>query len=108
MSIEALPVRLSEGTHAVDFLPRQEDAHAELSGAIDRRFVHVRFTETRGGTELGFEIDEARSDLTKADWDDRVGTLHLEGELTLDGVPVRCVVDLDIATMEGTGHLDLL
>jgi hypothetical protein len=31
--------------------------------------------------------------------------IHVEGELTLDYVRVRCIADVDLATLEGTGHL---
>ena len=66
------------------------------------------FTDTRGGTELGFRLDPARSNLSGANWDAGEGSIHLEGELSLDGVPVRCVADLDLATVEGKGHLEIL
>src|SRR5688572_33497783 len=43
--------------------------HDALPISIDRKYVHVLFTETQGGTELGFQLDEARSELTGADWE---------------------------------------
>src|SRR5688572_32712756 len=64
-----LPTRLSQGNTKVTFRARREDARAELKEAIDRKYVHVLFTETQGGTELGFQLDEARSELTGADWE---------------------------------------
>jgi hypothetical protein len=70
--------------------------------------VHVLFTETRGGTELGFTLDEALSNLSTADWDIGEGTVRLVGKLKLDGVQVRCVADIDVKTVEGTGHLEVL
>jgi len=97
--------RLSQGDHALAYRPRRDDARGELRAAIEREYVHVLFTGTRGGTELGFPLDHARSDLSGADWETGEGTVHLEGDLKLDGVPVRCVADLDLASMEGTGHL---
>lgn len=103
-----LPYKLSKGEHRVTYRARRGDARAELEEAIDRRYVHVLFTETRGGTELGFQLDEDRSDLTRADWGLGGGSVHLEGQLKLDGVPVRCVADLDLDTVEGLGHLDVL
>lgn len=103
-----LPHRLSQGDHTVMYRQRRDDARAELQEAIGRRYVHVLFTGTRGGTELGFGLDEERSDLTKADWETGKGSVHLEGELILDGLPVRCIADLDLSTTEGTGHLEIL
>lgn len=103
-----LPHRLSQGDHRVVYRPQRDDATEELREAVDRRYVHVLFTETQGGTELGFRLDESRSDLSGADWEGRKGSVHLEGELTLDGVPVRCVADIDVGTAEGTGRLEIL
>lgn len=97
--------RLSTGSHPVAFRPRRDDAAAELREAVDRGYVHVTFTGTRGGTELGIPVDADASDLSGADWAGGTGTLHLEGELTLDGVRVRCIADLDVATLQGEGRL---
>jgi hypothetical protein len=79
-----------------------------LKAALDRGWVHLKFTETRGGTELGFPIDRQRSDLTGADLDNGTGTLHIVGELTLDYVRVRMVAKVDVASFQGTGHLEVL
>jgi len=70
-------------------------------------YVLVKFTQTRGGTELGFSLDRAMTDLSKADFDEGTGTVHVEGHLTLNGDPVRCIADIDLATLKGTGRLAL-
>lgn len=103
-----LPHKLAKGDHKVIYRPIRDDARGELKAAIERKYVHVKFTETRGGTELGFPLDEERSDLSKADWEKGKGSVHLEGELNLDGVPVRCVADIDLKKVEGKGHLEIL
>ena len=103
-----LAYRLSQGDHSVAYRPQRGDATEELKEAIGRQYVHVLFSETRGGTELGFRLDPARSELSGADWERRQGSVHLEGELSLDGVPVRCVADIDVGTAQGTGRLQLL
>jgi hypothetical protein len=33
------------------------------------------------------------------------GRVHLEGELTLDYVKVRCIADIDLQTFKGEGYL---
>jgi hypothetical protein len=101
-----LPTRLSQGDMKVTFRARREDARAELKEAVERRYVHVLFTETEGGTELGFQLDEARSDLTGARWESGEGAVRLAGDLKLDGVPVRCVAEIDLASLEGVGRLE--
>jgi hypothetical protein len=70
-------------------------------------YVLVKFTETRGGTELGFPLDRAATDVTGANFDDGTGTVHVEGQLTLNDDPVRCIADIDVATLKGTGRLAL-
>lgn len=102
-----LPNRLSQGNTRVTFRARHGDARAELKEAIERKYVHVLFTETQGGTELGFPLDEAQSDLSGAEWERGEGTVRLVGDLKLDGVPVRCVAEIDLASVEGVGRLEI-
>jgi hypothetical protein len=70
-------------------------------------YVLVKFTETRGGTELGFPLDREATDLSGADFGSGTGTVHVEGNLTLNGDPVRCIANIDLATLKGTGRLAL-
>jgi hypothetical protein len=70
--------------------------------------VHIKFTETRGGTELGIPVDLDRSELAAADFHKETGKLHLVGALTLDFVKVRCVADIDLPSLSGKGRLEPL
>ena len=70
-------------------------------------YVLVKFTETRGGTELGFSLDRNATDLSGADFDNGTGTVHVEGNLILNDDPVRCIANIDLATLKGTGRLVL-
>jgi hypothetical protein len=70
-------------------------------------YVLVKFTETRGGTELGFPLNRDATDLSAADFDAGTGTVHVEGDLILNDDPVRCIADIDLATLKGTGRLAL-
>jgi hypothetical protein len=71
-------------------------------------YLLVRFTSTRGGTELGFPVDRDTTDLSQANFDEGTGRVHVEGHLILNDDPVRCIADIDLATLEGTGRLELL
>jgi hypothetical protein len=71
-------------------------------------YVLVKFTETRGGTELGVRLDRDATDLSAADFDNGTGTVHVEGFLILNDDPVRCIADIDLATLKGTGRLALV
>jgi Core binding factor beta subunit len=70
-------------------------------------YVLVKFTQTRGGTELGFPLDRDATDLSAANFDEGTGTVHVEGHLILNDDPVRCIADIDLATLNGTGRLAL-
>lgn len=98
--------RLSNGRHAVSVESYKN--LSELKDSIDRNFVLVNFTETKGGTQLGFALDQERASVDNADFQAATGTLHLEGDLTLDFKPVRVVVDIDLNTLTGEGHLELM
>lgn len=102
-----LPQRLTKPQH-VEASLRPERNLSYFKAAVDRGYVHVKFTETRGGTELGVRIDPERSDLTGADWENGTGSIKVAGELTLDYVKVRCHATIDLASLEGTGYLEIL
>jgi uncharacterized protein YbdZ (MbtH family) len=102
---ESLVARLSRGDHAVEVSLRPEPTGAALRAAVDRGYVFVRFTQTRGGTELGIRLDLGASDLTRADFDAPAGAVRLVGDLTLDFEPARCIAEIDLATMTGRGRL---
>ncbi len=98
--------RLSNGKHPV--AAEQYQDCADLKQSIERDYVLVRFTETQGGTELGFKLDKSRSELNSADFENASGTVRLAGELTLDYQRVRCIAEIDLATLQGEGQLELL
>jgi hypothetical protein len=103
--VDELVQRLAEGDHPV--VASRSESVEELQNSIDRGYVLVKFTDTRGGTELGLRLDEAATDLSAADFEASKGSVHLVGNLTLNYVKVRCVADIDLATLEGKGHLEI-
>ena len=100
--------RLAQGSHPIAAELRPEPSVQALREGIDRGHVHIKFTATRGGTELGVRLDRAACDVSRADFDNQTGTVHLEGGLTLDYVKVRCIADLDLPTLVGQGHLEIV
>ncbi|HYM79025.1 MAG TPA: MbtH family NRPS accessory protein [Candidatus Dormibacteraeota bacterium] len=97
--------RLCEGVQVVEVGLRPEKTMKKFKEAIDRGHVHIRFTETQGGTELGVRLDRAASSFSEANFEQGRGAVHLEGNLTLDYVKVKCVADIDLSTLTGKGHL---
>src|SRR6478672_11514242 len=97
--------KLSEGDHPVEVGLRPERTVKLFEGAIDRDYVHVKFLDTRGGTELGVRLDRPLCDFSKADFEAGTGSVHVEGGLTLNYVKVRCIAEIDLGTLEGKGYL---
>jgi hypothetical protein len=106
--VNDLVKRLSEGSHPVEVSLRPERTMKLFREMLGREYLLVKFTQTRGGTELGFKLDKSRSDLTQADLEAETGKLRVCGELTLDYVPVRVVADIELPSLEGQGHLEIL
>lgn len=105
--MDELVQQLSQGEHPVVAM-RARQSPALLKDSIDRGLVLLKFTDTRGGTELGVRLDPPQCDITRADFDRGEGEVALVGHLTLNGVRVLCVATLDVATCQGSGHLQAL
>jgi len=102
---KSLVERLCEGEQSVEVGLRPEKTLKRFKDAIDRDYVHIKFIQTRGGTELGFRLNRDNSDFSKADFENGSGVAHLEGNLTLDYVNVKCVADIDLSMLAGKGRL---
>jgi hypothetical protein len=100
--------KLSEGSHPVEVVLRPEKSIENLKACIDRKYVHIKFVDTRGGTELGVRLDPTATDLSKADFTNGSGSARVIGNLTLDYVKVRCIADINVGTFLGQGHLEIL
>jgi len=98
--------RLCEGDHPVEASLRPDKTVPRFKQNIDRGYVHIKFTDTKGGTELGVRLDRERSDLSQADFERQTGTVRLVGALTLNDVKVRCVASIDLPALTGRGHLE--
>jgi len=103
--VDELVARLSAGDHPIEASLRPEKTVKALKECIDRGYVHIKFTETKGSTELGVKLDRQASDLSKADFDTETGNIHLVGDLTLNYVKVQCIADIDLKTLQGKGCL---
>lgn len=88
---------LLDGAHPVTF-DRYEDA-SDLAGGITDGVLLMRCTDTRGGTELACELDEAST--SKAG--EAIGTEPLEivGALTLNDIDLRANVIIETKELRG-------
>lgn len=99
--------RLSQGENPVDFESRTEEI-SEIQERLEDGFVFVTFTDTRGGTELGIDIDKELTNLEQADFEKGEGKLKVVGTCELDYQKVRCIAEIDLATKKGKGYLEIL
>jgi uncharacterized protein YbdZ (MbtH family) len=97
--------RLSELGQPLEVSLKSDSSVRAFRERIDKGYVHIRFTGTNGGTELGFKLDADALNVGQADFENRTGNVHLEGGLTLNYQKVRCIADINLETLAGTGHL---
>ena len=103
--------RLGAGEHPVELVLVDAD-HADRNGLrreLERGRVRLRFPGTRGGTEVGVELEDPDAlamALAGLDEADRKATsLQLAGSASVDDVEVRCVATIQVDTLSGTGRL---
>jgi uncharacterized protein YbdZ (MbtH family) len=93
---------LSQGEHPVQATATSAEQFIER---VRSGYVNIRFTDTRGGTELGIKLDPAVGDTIGADVEGQKGKVHIAGDLTLKYRQVRLTADLELDTLQGTGRL---
>lgn len=98
--------KLSSADHKVEVSIRPESTPKALAACIEKGYVHLRFPETRGGTDLYVPVDRDQCDLSKANFIDGQGQLRIVGRFSLDFVAVRCIANIDLASMDGVGRLE--
>jgi hypothetical protein len=101
--MDALVQHLSTGRHPL--VAARAGSAAELEKSIERGYVLLEFTDTRGGTELGVALDRQRTVLGEADFAKGEGVIQLVGRLTLNDESVELRAEVDLATLKGEGNL---
>lgn len=105
--MDDLVKRLSKGDHKVAVTRANGDV-SELKDMIERDFVLIKFTQTKGGTELGFSLDRERSKWNASQLENGTGEITLVGELNLNYEDVRCIAQIELPSLEGHGKLELV
>ena len=103
--MDELVARLSQGEHPVEVSLRPSKSVQAFKECLDRGYVHIKFTGTRGGTELGVRIDVQATELQAADFSAETGRVKVVGDLVLNYEKVRCLADVDLASLTGKGRL---
>jgi hypothetical protein len=100
--------KLSARAQKIETNLRPENTPRALRHCVEQGYVNLKFCETQGGTYLYVPLDKTETDTSGADFEGQHGTVKLAGKLVLDYVAVRCVAQIDLATMQGEGQLQLL
>jgi uncharacterized protein YbdZ (MbtH family) len=103
-AIDPLVERLSTGSHPVA-ASRCSTIDA-FEKCVERGYLYMRFTET--GTELGVRIDAAAQERIGTAAARGTGTVRVESRLVLNDVPVRCVAEIDLSSLAGSGRLEIV
>lgn len=105
--INELVKRLSEGKHEV-IIGHRDEPYDEIKQRIEDGYIHVKFTQTKGGTELGINVDLDKTNVGDVNFSKGEGSLHIEGTTNLNYNEVRCISDIDLKTRKGEGYLEII
>lgn len=92
---------LSQGDHPVQAAAGSAEQFLER---IKSGYVKIKFTDTRGGTELGVKLDAGAA----AGAERQNGEVHIASDLTLNYRRVRLTADVALETLKGVGRLQLI
>jgi uncharacterized protein YbdZ (MbtH family) len=98
--------RLCTGDRPIIVSQRPEPSVKAFKEALDNGYLRIKFTDTNGGTELGFKVDKEISDFSQADFEEGTGQVRVVGGLSLDYTKVRCIANIDLKSLDGHGHLE--
>ena len=93
------------GEHPVEVALQPEQSTGVFKAAIDRSYVYIKFTATKGGTKLAVRLVAQSSDWSESDFSKSTGSIHLREALTIDHVKVRVVADFPVNSLTGNAHL---
>lgn len=96
--------RLCSGKHPIELSLDPTPTLDSFREAVENGYVRFKFTEP--GTELGVRLDKPACDLGEADLTEGRGIARLVGNLSLDYTKVRCIVEIDLETLDGHGCLE--
>ena len=105
--INELVERLANGKHQVVIGSRGE-SYEEIKQRIEDGYIHIKFSQTKGETELGINVDLSKANLAQLDFINGTGVLHIEGTTNLNYHPVRCIAEINLSERKGEAYLVIL
>jgi hypothetical protein len=98
--------RLSNGDHPV--VASRVISPQDLKSSIERGYVIIKFTDTKGETELRVKLNQDQTDLADVKFTDGQGQVKLSGTLILNSVKVCCHAVIELTSLSGRGYLEIL
>ncbi|GHO60100.1 hypothetical protein [Ktedonobacter robiniae] len=77
--MDDLVQRLAQGDHPVIVGGPKPSLEEFKKRVEDMGYVFIKFTDTRGGTDLGVRVDKSATDLSRANFEQQTGVAHVEG-----------------------------
>lgn len=105
--ISELVKKLSKNKHEV-VIGHRNESYEEIKQRIEEGFIHIKFTQTNGGTELGINVDLNNTNVKELNFAQPKGILHIEGTTNLNFNKVRCITDIDLLSRKGSGYLQII
>jgi len=102
--MDKLLKKLSENEHTVKFEERIDDYNV-IKQRIKGGLIFLTYIETHDATELGLNLDKGNCDFDTADFENRCGQIHIEGECMLNFVSIRIIADINLATRIGKARM---
>jgi uncharacterized protein YbdZ (MbtH family) len=101
---ENLVERLCRGEQSVKVGLRSTPDPRGVEAAVQRGHLHLEFTGTQGGTNVGIQIDPTQTTLDAA-FLAGSGRARIVGSFVLDFVPLTCVAEIDGRTLSGVARV---
>ncbi len=92
----------------IEFESRTNNLEEAKERLLVTKFVFIMFPETKGGTELGINVDTNLTDVKEADFTKGIGNISVVGTCELNYQKVRCIAEIDLSTKKGLGYLELI
>lgn len=103
-----LVARLSSCEQPVEVVLEGDSVSAGFKKQLALGVVKLKFTDTRGGTQLSVPLDPKLCDFCEANSDEANGRIRIGGTLALDYFAVRCLAEVELRTLRGLGKLEIV
>lgn len=80
----------------------------EFKESLARHYVHLTFTDTRGGTTVAVRLIPEKVNVEGENILQETGTVHFEGSFILDYSRMKCIAAINLKTFEGVCQVEVI